>query len=73
MPTTALPKHWKDLVHVDENKTELFGFLSQQVISIICSPAQCDMTNLTHVVTRKQTSCGRCCSERLQRGDYSYC
>ena len=55
MPTTALPKHWKDLVCVDENKTELFGFLSQQVISIICSPAQCDMTNLPHVVTRKQT------------------
>ena len=53
------------------NKTELFGFLSQQVICIpaderknvyttqgkmvLCSPAQCDVTNLTHVLTRKQT------------------
>lgn len=63
MPTTALPKHWKDFLRVDENKTELFGFLSQQVICIpvdeskevnttngkmvLCSPAQCDVTNLT--------------------------
>ena len=63
MPTTALPKNWKDFLRVDENKTELFGFLSQHAISIavaerkevyathdqmvLCSPAQCDMKNLT--------------------------
>ena len=55
MPTTAVPKHWKDFRQV--------GFLSQQVITIavaeskdvfathgkmvLCYPAQCDMTNLT--------------------------
>ena len=41
MPTTALSKHWKDLVRVDENKTELFGFLSQQVISIAVALLSC--------------------------------
>lgn len=27
MPTTALPKHFKDFLRVGDNKTELFGFL----------------------------------------------
>ena len=30
-PTTMLPKNWRDFLRVDENKTELFKFLSQQV------------------------------------------
>ena len=63
MPTTVLPKHWKDFLCVDENKTELFGFLSQQITCIpvddgkeiytthgkmvLCSPAQSDLTKLT--------------------------
>ena len=76
MPTTALPKNWKDFLRVDENKTELFGFLSQHAISIavaerkevyathdqmvLCSPAQCDMKNLTlllHVSDSVQKGC----------------
>ena len=30
-PTTLIPKNWNDFLHVDENKTELFKFLSQRV------------------------------------------
>jgi hypothetical protein len=35
VPTTTVPKNWKDFLRVDENKTELFSFLSRQVI---CMP-----------------------------------
>ncbi|XP_061580540.1 uncharacterized protein LOC133446517 [Cololabis saira] len=63
MPTTVLPKQWKDFLRVDDNKTELFEFLSQQVMGlpveegkevytthgkmVLCSPAHCDVTSLT--------------------------
>ena len=33
-PTTLLPQNWKDFLHVNENKTELFKFLAQQVICL---------------------------------------
>ena len=33
-PTTMLPKNWRDFLRVDEYKTELFKFLSQQVIRL---------------------------------------
>ena len=62
VPTIVIPKNWKDFLHVDENKTELFKFLSQQVTSItpvegktiyatdgrdvLCSQADVDMTKL---------------------------
>lgn len=33
-PTTVLPKNWSDFLRVDDNKTELFKFLSQQVMQL---------------------------------------
>jgi len=33
-PTTPLPKKWKNFLRVNENKTELFKFLSQQMLSL---------------------------------------
>ena len=32
--TTHLPKNWRDFLRVNENKTELFNFLSQQIASV---------------------------------------
>jgi len=32
-PSTAIPKNWKDFLRVDENKSELFTFLSRQIAS----------------------------------------
>ena len=31
VPSAAIPKNWKDFLRVDDNKTELFSFLSHQV------------------------------------------
>ena len=33
-PTNPLPKKWKDFLRVNESKTELFKFLSQQILSL---------------------------------------
>ena len=33
-PSTQIPRNWKDFLRVDENKTELFKFLSQQAICL---------------------------------------
>ena len=33
-PTTAIPQNWMDFLRVDENKSELFRFLSQHVTSL---------------------------------------
>ena len=62
LSTTAILKNWKDFPRVDDNKTELFRFLAQQVTSIttkegaaiyatlegnvLCSVDNADMTNL---------------------------
>jgi len=62
VPTTVIPKNWKDFLRVDENKTELFSFLSEQVTRlptendkeiyathgrvVLCSTGQSDLTNL---------------------------
>ena len=61
-PTTAIPKNWKDFLRVDDNKTELLRFLSQQVTrittkegaaiyatlkgNVLCSVDNADLTNL---------------------------
>ena len=61
-PSTVMPKNWKDLLRVDQNKTELSGFLSREAIHIpiadgkdmyatcgtevLCSPAESDLTSL---------------------------
>ena len=31
VPSAAIPKNWKDFLRVDDNKTELFSFLSHQI------------------------------------------
>ena len=60
--TTVLPSKWKDFLSLDDNKTELFRFLSQQAIKIpmeggksvyatdgtnvLCSLADADLSNV---------------------------
>lgn len=60
--STLVPKNWKDFFHVDDNKTELFGFLSQEAIrlpladgkevyathgrEVLCSPEESDLIYL---------------------------
>ncbi|CAB3998852.1 Hypothetical predicted protein [Paramuricea clavata] len=61
-PSTAMPKNWKNFLRVDQNKTELFTFLSQKVVHIpladgkelyasdgsgvLCSPAESNLARL---------------------------
>ena len=61
-PSTVMPKNWKDFLRVDQNKTELFGFLSREAIrlsiangkemyatcgtEVLCSPTESDLTSL---------------------------
>jgi hypothetical protein len=60
--STAMPKNWKDFLRVDQNKTELFTFLSQKVVhlpladgkelyasdgsGVLCSPAESNLARL---------------------------
>ena len=60
--STTLPSKWKDFLHLDDNKTELFKFLSQQAVkvptadgksvyatdgsNVLCSSADADLSNL---------------------------
>lgn len=60
--STLMPKNWKDFLHADDNKTELFSFLSQESTrlpiadgkevyaihgrEVLCSPEESDLTNL---------------------------
>ena len=61
VPSAAIPKNWKEFLRVDDNKTELFSFLSHQVTilqtegkavyatdghDMLCSMAQIDLTGL---------------------------
>ena len=62
VPSTVMPKNWKDFLRVDQNKTELFGFLSREAIrlpiadgkemyatcgiEVLCSLAESDLTSL---------------------------
>ena len=61
LPTTVIPKNWKDFLRVDENKKELFLFLSHQVTRsteegkvifatdeerVLCSIADADVSKL---------------------------
>ena len=61
-PSTVLPKNWKDFLRVDENKTELFAFLSREAVNlplpqdkelyatdgsgVLCSPAESHLAGL---------------------------
>lgn len=60
--STVVSKNWKDFLHVDDNKTELFNFLSQEAIhlsladgkdvyathgrEVLCSPEETDLIYL---------------------------
>lgn len=73
LPTTVLPKQWKDFLRVDDNKTELFEFLSQQVMGlpveegkelytmhgkmVLWSPADCCVANLTPCTHEEADTC----------------
>ena len=62
VPSTVMPKNWKDFLRVDQNKTELFGFLSREAIrlpiadgnemyatcgtEVLCFPAESELTSL---------------------------
>ena len=61
VPSAAIPKNWKDLLRVDDNKTQLFSLLSHQVTilqregksvyatdghDVLCSMIQIDLTGL---------------------------
>ena len=62
-PSTTIPKSWKDFLHVDDNKTELFKFLTQHVTcltvdegkvvyattaqDVLSSTGQAELSNLT--------------------------
>ncbi len=43
-PTTVIPQNWKDFLRVDENKLELFSFLSQQVTNLPTEEGKCIYT-----------------------------
>ena len=61
-PSTVIPKNWKDFLRVDQNKTELFSFLSHKTVrlplaegkemyatdgnGVLCSPAESDLAHL---------------------------
>ena len=61
--TTVMPKNWKDFLRVDQNKTELFAFLSHEVVrlplaegkelyasdgsAVLCSPPESYLACLT--------------------------
>ena len=61
VPSAAIPKNWKDFLRVEDNKAELFSFLSHQVTllqregkavyatdghDVLCSVAENDLTGL---------------------------
>ena len=62
-PSTTIPKSWKDFIHVDDNKIELFKFLAQHVtcltdnkgkvlyatsaLDVLSSTCQAELSNLT--------------------------
>ena len=61
-PSTVMPKNWRDFLRCDENKSELFTFLTHEVINlplaegkevyatdgsgVLCSPAESDSAYL---------------------------
>ena len=61
-PNTKIPTDWAAFLRIDENKVELFAFLSQQSITISTEgKIIATAGRLAHVPTRKQTR-GYCCS-----------
>ena len=68
LPTTAIPRDWNSFLRVNENKTELFNLLSQQVTSgpvpdkaiyatngkdVLNSLAEADVANMTQCSNEK--------------------
>ena len=71
-PLAAIPKNWKDFLRVDDNKTELFSFLSHQVTLLqtegkavyatdghhmLCSMTQIDLTGLVPCSHEEADTC----------------
>ena len=68
--STMIPKNWRDFLRVDENKRELFHFLSEQIVllptsegkviyatdgtSILSTATNPDLRSLAPCTTRKQ-------------------
>ena len=40
-PTTAIPSKWSEFLHVDDNKMELFKFLTEQVVKLPMEEGKC--------------------------------
>ena len=50
-PTVKIPLNWKSFLHVDDNKTELFGLLAQELGSIDAAGKEVYSTVDNHVVS----------------------
>ena len=71
--STVMPKNWKDLLCVDENKTELFAFLSREGVrlhladgkelyatdgsGVLCSPAESHCARLAPCSQEESDTC----------------
>lgn len=40
MPNSRIPKNWETFLHDDNNKTELFAYLAEQITNIDCTPKE---------------------------------
>ena len=79
-PSSRIPKNWKDFLRVDENKTELFNFLSQQAIhlpidegkviyatdgrNVLTTMANAVLTNLTPCL-HEEADTRFCCMQQM--------
>ena len=50
-PTVKIPSDWKSFLRVDDNKTELFGLLAQELGSIDAADKEVYSTVDNHVVS----------------------
>ena len=54
LPDTRIPKNWSSFLCDDNNKSELFAYLAQQVTSIDCSPKEVVSTYREEVLVSSQ-------------------
>ena len=70
-PTADLPRNWSDFLHVSENKSELFHFLSQHVASFNFGDREEFITDgsnvLSTTVNQIDTSISPCSHEETDR------
>ena len=81
-----MPKNWKDFLRVDQNKTELFTFLSQKVVhlpladgkelyasdgsGVLCSPAESNLARLAPCLQEEADYSSRCCAKGVYKDYY---